>query len=73
VIELKIEFSKHAKQRMIEREIKFEYIQETIEFPGYTIKNNGKTEAHKNIGNKNLKVVYINEHNFINVVTVIWK
>ncbi|MEK6873765.1 MAG: DUF4258 domain-containing protein [Nanoarchaeota archaeon] len=73
MIKLRIELSKHAKQRMIEREIKFEYIQETIEFPDYTIKNNGKTEAYKSLGNKTLKVVYINEHNFINVVTVIWK
>jgi len=73
VIKLRIELSKHAEQRMIERDIKFEYIQQTIEFPDYTIKNNGKTEAYKNLGNKTLKVVYISEHNFINVVTVIWK
>ena len=47
MIKLRIELSKHAKQRMVERDMKFEYVQETIEFPDYTIKNNGKKIREK--------------------------
>ena len=65
--------TKHAKQRMLERNIKIEEIQETIEFPDYTIIKNNKTEAYKKIGNKNLKVVYTKEGKFIKIITLIWK
>jgi len=63
--------TKHAKKRMLERNIKLEEIQEVIEVPDYTVKKNSIIEAHRKIGNKSLKVVYAKEDNFINVITVI--
>ena len=70
---MKLEFSKHAKQRMIERGIKLEQIKETMELPDYTIRKGSKVEAYKNLSNKTLKVIYSQEDSFINVITVIWK
>lgn len=70
---MKVILTKHARQRMLERDIKMEEIQETIEFPDYTIVKGNKIEAHKKISNKNLKVVYIKEDKFIKIITLIWK
>jgi len=56
---------------MFERGIKIKEIQETIEFPDYTIVKGNKTEAYKKIENKNLKVVYKNK--FIKIITLILK
>ncbi len=58
---------------MSERAIKLEHVRETIEFPDYLIKKDGKIESYKNFQNKVLKVVYSEQDNFINVITVIWK
>ncbi len=70
---MKLILTKHAKQRMMERGIKLEYIHDTIEFPDYTIVKGNKNEAYKKIKNKNLKVVYIKEDKFIKIITLIWK
>ncbi len=70
---MKIILTKHAKQRMEERSIGIEQIQETINFPDYTISKENKIEAYKEINNKLLKVVYIKEGKFIKIITLIWK
>jgi hypothetical protein len=44
---MKIILTKHAKQRMTERNIKLEEVQETIEMPEYTVTKNNKFEAYK--------------------------
>jgi hypothetical protein len=66
-------FTNHAKQRMIERNIKMQEVQETINLPDYTISKEDKTEAYKKIGDKNLKIVYSDKGKFIKVITLINK
>lgn len=66
-------FTKHAKQRMIERGIKLQEVQDAIDLPDYTISKEGKKEAFKKIGNKNLKIAYSEKGKFIKVITVIDK
>ena len=63
----------HAKKRMIERGIKIKDIEETLDFPDYTINKQDKIEAHKLINNKNFKVVYSMKGKFIKIITVIIK
>ena len=70
---MEIIFTDHAKQRMIERGIKFNEIKETIELPNYTISKNGKIEAYKKIENKTLRVIYSKEDKYIRIITVIDK
>ncbi len=70
---MKIIFTNHAKQRMYERNIKFEQIKDSINFPDYTIRKGNKTEIYKKFEEKTLKVVYIEEGNFIKIITLIWK
>jgi len=72
---MKIILTKHAKVRMMERDISFEEIKDTIDVPDYTVAKNNKVEAHKNLGTKSLKVIYSKENNFIKVITIIdkWK
>ncbi|MEK6884889.1 MAG: DUF4258 domain-containing protein [Nanoarchaeota archaeon] len=66
-------FTDHAKQRMIERGIKPQEVQDTIDMPDYTISKEGKKESIKKIGNKNLKIIYSEKGKFIKVITVIDK
>ena len=70
---MKIVLSHHAKKRLIERGIKMQDVQETIEIPEYTISKGNKKEAYKKIKDKILKIVYIIEDKYINVITLIWK
>ena len=65
--------TKHAKQRMLERGIRMEEIQETINLPDYTINRGNKIEAHKKIKDKSLKVVYYKSNKFIKIITLIRK
>ena len=67
----KIILTSHSKQRMIERGISFKNIQDTIEFPDYTIKKEDKIEAHKKIKDKILKIIYSKSGKFIKIITVI--
>ena len=66
-------FTKHAKQRMLERGISMEEIQETINLPDYTINRENKIEAHKRIKDKILKIVYYKSNKFIKIITLIQK
>jgi hypothetical protein len=70
---MKIILTKHAKQRLIERKINIDDVKETIDFPEYTIKKNGKVEAYKRFGNNTLKVVYAEEGKFKKIITLILK
>lgn len=64
-------FTNHAKERMSERGIKIEDVQEIIDMPDYTIKKDGKVEAYKKINSQNFKIVYENKGKFIKIITVI--
>jgi hypothetical protein len=66
---MKIFFTNHAKQRIIERGIKLNEIKDAIDFPDYIITKENKIEAYKN----NLKIVYISKDKFISIITVIRK
>lgn len=70
---MKIIFTKHAEERMIERKIRLDDIQKTIEMPDYNIRKDSKTEAYKKVDNKILKVVYSKDTKFIKIITLIWK
>ena len=70
---MKLIFTNHAKQRMIERSIKLEEVKETIDLPDYSISKENKIESYKKIGHKNLKIIYSKESKFIKVITVIDK
>ena len=70
---MKILLSYHAKKRLAERNIKIQDVQMTIEIPDYVISKDNKKEAHKKIGDKTLKVVYVEEDKYIKVITLIWK
>jgi hypothetical protein len=70
---MKIILSNHASKRAVEREISKEDIREAIEFPDYIVKKNKKIESHKKIGNKFLKIIYVNKENYIKVITLMWK
>ncbi len=64
-------FTKHAKQRMLERGISMEEIQETINLLDYTINKGNKIESHKKIKDKFLKIVYLKSGKFIKIITLI--
>ena len=63
----------HAKQRMIERDINLNQIEEAINFPDYTIKKVSRIESYKKFKDRLLIVIYIQESKFIKIITVIWK
>ena len=46
---IKIILTTHTKQRMSERGIRIQQINETIEFPDYNITKNKKAEAYKKL------------------------
>ena len=68
---MNIILTNHAKQRMIERGIKLEEVQEILNFPNYTVTKNNLVEAHKLINGKEIKVIYSKEGKFIKIITVI--
>ena len=57
----------------IERGIKIEEAQNTIDMPDYTIRKDEKIESYKTINNKQLKIVYLQKGKFIKIITLIWK
>jgi hypothetical protein len=70
---MKFIITKHAQQRMDEREININEIRECINFPDYLIKKEDKFEAHKKINRKSLKIIYSHLGKFIKIITVIVK
>ena len=65
--------TKHAKERMLERSISIEELQNAIDLPDYTIAKDNLIEVYKKIKNRNLKIVYSKEGKFIKIITVIDK
>jgi len=56
---MKVVFTRHAQQRMIQRKVSPEQVFETIEFPDdVTISESGETVAVKNYGNREVRVAY---------------
>ncbi len=70
---MKLIFTHHAKQRIKERKITLQQIQETINFPDYKISKEDKIESYKRIDNKLLKIIYAQKGKFIKIITLIWK
>lgn len=70
---MRIIFTTHAKQRMVEREISLDLIMDALEIPDYTVSSEQKIGAYKKINNRILKVVYEKKDNYIKVVTLMWK
>lgn len=64
-----IDFTKHAKEQMKERNISEEEVTETIKTAKKTQKIDDVYYARKNIGRANIEVVYVRE-NYIKVITV---
>ena len=58
---------------MVERGIKFEMIEDAINFPNYIIRKGKKVEAFKNFNEGVLKIVYLEKENFIKIITLFWK
>jgi len=65
--------TKHARERMFERSISMEELQNAIDLPDYTIAKDNLIEVYKKIKNRNLKIVYSKEGKFIKIITVIDK
>jgi len=58
---------------MVERKITSLEVQDCINLPDYVITKDGKTESHKKIGDKLLKVVYVKEDKLIKIITLMWR
>lgn len=67
---MRIQFSHHAKKRMIERGISLEDVRRALEMPDYTVTHTSTKEVSCRIEAKTLKIVYTEEDNYINVITV---
>ena len=63
---MNIIITKHAKERMIERNIDLDSIKKAIEFPDYTVSKNQKIEAYKK-NNETFKIIY-QKHTCLNLV-----
>ena len=70
----KIDFSFHAKMRMVQRGINQETIKEILTKPAYLLDSfENRKIAVKSIGNKVWYVVFTKEENHIKVVTVYYE
>jgi predicted transcriptional regulator len=68
---MKFIFTKHAKERMLERNISEEEIEEVMEFPDYSVRKQNIIESIKRFKDRELKIVYLKEGKFIKIITVI--
>lgn len=66
-------FTKHARQRMHERNVSYEEIEEVLNFPDYSIAKGNKLEVYKEVDGRYLKIVYSQMSKFIKIITVILK
>jgi len=71
---MKIIFTKHATQRLIERKIPKKDIEKTIKFPDkiYPSFNNKKVAQKKILRNKTIEVIYTKKQNKIIIITCYW-
>ena len=58
---------------MKERDISPIQATETINFPEYSVRKEGKIESYKKFTDKTLRVVYIEKDNYIKIITLTWK
>lgn len=69
---MKIVYSVHAKKRLKQRGIEEWEIEHAIKYPKYLKKNiDNKKEVIAEIKNRTLKVIFIEEENYIKVITLI--
>lgn len=68
---MNIVYSKHARQNMFERRIPKEYVKDTILNPDkITDSKKGRKIAQKIIGNKSLRVIYLETEKVYIIVTL---
>lgn len=68
---MEIKYSDHAKKRVRERGIEDWEIEHIIKYPSYIKKSiEGKISAIGLIKNREVKVVYTKEENYINLISV---
>jgi len=60
----------HAEKRMIERGISEEQIKQILEGPDFVKSEGSKRRAEKAIDERKIRIVYIEEENYIKIVTV---
>ena len=66
-------FSRHSISRMFERDINEETVKWVISKPDYSLcRFEDEIEAFKKIGDKTLKVVYVEKESIIKVITLHW-
>ena len=69
---MKIIYSDHAKKRMKQRGIEEWEIEHLIKHPSYIRKTfEERKEAIGEIRNRKIKIVFINEENYIKIITII--
>ena len=69
---MKIIYSDHAKKRMKQRGIEEWEIEHLIKHPSYIRKTfEERKEAIGEIRNREVKIVFINEENYIKIITII--
>ena len=68
---MKIIYSEHAKQNLLERKIPESYVLETLDYPEKIIvSRKGRKIAQKQIGNRLLRVIYKETEKVYIIVTV---
>lgn len=68
-----IEFTEHAKEKLLERKLKKKWIIETVTSPEFSISSYGKRRiAHKKIGKLYLAVIFVKESGKTVIITVHW-
>lgn len=69
---MEIIYSNHAKKRMNERGIENWEVEHILKYPAYIKKFfNNKKEAVGEIRNRKVKIVFIQQENYIKIITVI--
>lgn len=69
---MEIVYSDHAKKRMKQRGIEEWEIEHLIKYPSYIKKTFGeRREAIGEIRNREVKIVFIKEENYIKIITII--
>ena len=66
---MKVEYTIHVRDRIIERKISETWIHETIAFPDIKSRRGNKFYVRKKINGVTLEVVYVKE-NYIKIITV---
>lgn len=71
---MSVEYSEHARRKILQRSIKKTWIEKTVQSPEYVIKSYGNREiAYKKIGKLHLAVVFIKEEGKTVIITTHWE